>query len=75
MPTLFHQGNLKICMYSDDHNPPHFHVITPDERGSLSIDHLEVLAGELSNQTLKKASYWASENKAMLIEKWEELNG
>lgn len=75
MPTLFRQGNLKICMYSGDHNPPHFHVLTPDERGSMLIEDFEVLAGELSNQTIKTASVWASENRDLLIRKWEELNG
>jgi hypothetical protein len=62
-------------MYSGDHNPPHFHVLTPDERGSLSIENFEILAGELSSQSVKTALTWAADNRGLLIEKWKELNG
>ncbi len=75
MPTLHRIGNIKICMYSDDHNPPHFHVLTPDERGSVRINDLELVAGSLSSEVLKKSCEWVMKNRNELMDKWEELNG
>ena len=75
MPTLYRDGNLKVCMYSNDHSPPHFHVLTPDERASVTIEGLQILAGELSNKTMNKAKKWAQDHKVELTQKWEEING
>ena len=30
MATLFRLGNLRVVIYSDDHPPPHVHVLGPD---------------------------------------------
>lgn len=37
MPTLVAIGNIRIRMFADDHNPPHFHVLTPDHEALLRI--------------------------------------
>lgn len=43
MPVLMRLGNMKIMLFADDHNPPHFHVATPDH--DALIPGLERAAG------------------------------
>jgi hypothetical protein len=46
MPTVERFNRCRIEMYFKDHAPPHFHVITTsNERISVVIESLEVLAG------------------------------
>ena len=74
MPTLYRDGKLKICMFSSDHNPPHFHVLTPNERASITIEGFHILSGKLSNKVMNKAKKWAQDHKVELIKKWEDIN-
>jgi len=30
MPTIQCFGAVKLCIYADDHRPPHFHIVGPD---------------------------------------------
>jgi hypothetical protein len=32
MPTIIRFGNMVIRMFADDHNPPHFHIVTPEHQ-------------------------------------------
>jgi len=75
MPTLHRIGNIKIAIYSGEHNPPHFHVITPDERASVVLGDLSLSAGELSARTMKIVTEWAENNRELILNKWMEMNG
>jgi hypothetical protein len=47
MPTVARFNRCRIAMCFDDHPPPHFHVITIDDReGVYRIDTLELGNGE-----------------------------
>lgn len=37
MPTLATLGRLKVQVFADDHNPPHFHAVTPDGEALIGI--------------------------------------
>jgi len=39
-------------MYCDDHNPPHFHAEYGGDEALISIDTLDVIAGELPSRAL-----------------------
>lgn len=54
-PTIVKIGNLKIQIFADDHNPPHFHVVTPD---------FEILAGRIDRRSLEVALAWAALKEA-----------
>lgn len=56
--------SLKIEIYSNEHPPPHFHVITPDSKASFRLDNCELIEGELPNKHIKKIKYWFKEKKA-----------
>jgi len=47
MPTVARFSRCRISVYFDDHPPPHFHVITNDDRECVyRIDTLELWDGE-----------------------------
>jgi hypothetical protein len=47
MPTIVKLGNIAIRMFAKDHNPPHFHVVTPDHQALVSIETLELMRGSM----------------------------
>lgn len=76
MPVIIRFGNVKIMMFSDDHNPPHFHVSTPDHDALIRLSDLSVLQGRITRKTLDMVQIWASEakNRAILEREWSRLN-
>lgn len=74
MPTVYAETNWKITMYAFDHNPPHFHVVTPDGEAQVRIDDLEVLRTSLPDRAIRDAVGWAASHKDVLSIKWIELH-
>ncbi|MDO1581535.1 DUF4160 domain-containing protein [Rhizobium oryzicola] len=76
MPVIVRLGNLKIHVFSDDHNPPHFHVSTPDHDALIRLSDLTVLQGQITRRDLEKVLQWASqeENRLRLVSEWNRLN-
>jgi hypothetical protein len=74
MPTLARFGKLLIQIYADDHAPPHFHVVTPDDEALISIDGFEVIAGTVRRRDLAIVVEWASANVDKLKAEWDRLN-
>lgn len=74
MPTLKDFGAFRVTMYAGDHNPPHFHIVSPDGEALVTIAGLEVIAGAVSARMLKRARDWAAANIETLEAKWAELS-
>ncbi|MGM4982429.1 DUF4160 domain-containing protein [Rhizobium sp. 11_C7_N12_5] len=76
MPVVIQFGKMKIHVYPNDHNPPHFHVSTPDHDALILIADLTVLQGEITRKNLDKVIEWASidENRETLKNEWSRLN-
>lgn len=74
MPTIIRLNRCRIEMYFDDHGVPHFHVIAGDDRASVLIETMMVSAGSVPPKALSEAIAWAKANRALLMEKWSELN-
>ena len=70
--------NLQVIIYSNDHNPPHFHVISKDLKinAKFSIEKCELLSGEISTKNLKKISafYQSPKGKIVLESIWSKKN-
>lgn len=75
MPTLIKIGNIKIQVYANDHNPPHFHVVTAEFEALVRIDTLEIIEGSLPRRALEVALDWARENKETIRNEWSRING
>lgn len=74
MPTLQRFGAVKVCMYADDHRPPHFHVVGPDFQVLVQISDLRVIRGTARPAQIAEAIGWARDNAGSLASKWVELN-
>ena len=74
MPTIQRFGAVKLCIYADDHRPPHFHIVGPDFQVLVRIADLVVFAGEARTNQIAEAMAWARANRAALMLKWAELN-
>ena len=74
MPTLDEFGGIKICMYADDHAPPHFHILFAEHEALVRISDLSVTAGSVPHTALRKALAWAADNQPSLALKWLQLN-
>ncbi len=66
---------IKIKMYPENHNLPHIHIDYGKEvhTGSYSIENCKRLAGNLDRKYDKKLKGWIEENKAKLLEIWDQI--
>ena len=74
MVTMRREGKVKIEILAD-HNPPHFHVISPDSGFMVDLHSFAVIRGSGSGAELTEAVEWAKANAAVLLAKWREING
>jgi hypothetical protein len=76
MPEIARLTNCKICIYSGDHAPPHFHVRGRGWSATIDIASLELTKGKGPRGALREAVMWAGvpENLALLAAEWRRLN-
>ncbi|MEW7292116.1 DUF4160 domain-containing protein [Aquimarina sp. 2304DJ70-9] len=71
--------NMKIEIYSNDHNPPHFHVKSKD--GSINavfrLDNCELIKGTIQSKDRKRieAFYDDEKVKVLLKSTWNKSKG
>ena len=61
---------IKIYVYWNDHNPPHFHVEYKDYNCYISIKELKILEWNLPNKIEKLVISWANIYQEELLEAW-----
>jgi hypothetical protein len=63
-------------IYSNDHNPPHFHVISVDRtvNAKFTLSDCELLSGEISAQDKKRVEAFFSFAKELMIKVWDKRN-
>jgi hypothetical protein len=61
-------------MYPNDHNPPHFHIVTPDHAVLIALSDLSIIAGYIPESELRLALAWARQNRTRLEDEWQRLN-
>ena len=75
MPTVMRFERCRITMYFKDHAPPHFHVITSsDERVTVVIESLAILAGNADTRDVAEALEWAKNNRETLRDLWQQYS-
>jgi len=49
-------GNMQIIIYSNDHNPPHFHVKSRDRKvdAKFKIENGEYISGAIDSRGIKR---------------------
>jgi hypothetical protein len=71
MPTICSFFGIVIRMYYDDHAPPHFHAVYQHGEALVTIETLEVLAGNLPRRALELVFDWAELHQGELRENWK----
>lgn len=71
MPEIASFLGIKITMYYDDHNPPHFHAEYAGSNALVDIENGYVIRGYLPNRQLKFVLAWAELHKEDLMKNWD----
>ena len=71
MPLISLFLGIRITMYYDDHNPPHFHADYAGHKALVDIQDCCVIRGSLPNRQLRFVLAWAELHKDELMQNWE----
>lgn len=80
MPTIFRFRGLRVVIYTNDHRPPHVHVIGPGREARIALGDERERPWLMSNEGLSRRQAAAallkvSENRDLLIQRWREIYG
>lgn len=70
MPIISTFYGIKIYIYYDDHNEPHFHAQYGEYTCIISIAKIEIIHGNMPGKQLKIILAWASLHQEELKENW-----
>lgn len=73
MPTVYRFGRGKIKIFHD-HNPPHFHIWTPEGDMQVSLLDLSPMNGRIDKGEYELAMTWVRGNIELLWQEWNRLN-
>lgn len=71
MPEISLFAGIRISMYYDYHNPPHFYASYSGHTALIDIQKGFVLRGALPNRQLKYVLAWAAFHQDELMQNWE----
>lgn len=71
MPELSLFYGIRISMYYDDHNPPHFHAEYAGKKAIVDIQEARVISGGLPVKQTKLIVAWCEIHKDELMQDWE----
>ena len=70
MPEISRFFGIIIKMFSDDHNPPHFHAEYGGNAALIDIRSLSLFAGRLPPRVMGLVIEWASLHEQELLDDW-----
>jgi hypothetical protein len=65
-------GNLRIEIRSDEHPPPHFHIVGPEIDASYTIEDCSRLNGNLDARKERLLRKWFRGCRSKLIQIWND---
>ena len=71
MPEISLFYGIKVTMYYDDHNPPHFHAEYNGNKVIVDIIKGNVIKGCFPSKQLKLILAWAIIHQDELMQNWE----
>ena len=70
MPEISLFYGIRITMYYEDHNPPHFHVKYNEYKAIFTIEDLKMIEGDLPKRVVSLVLEWAFAHREELVEDW-----
>ena len=71
MPEISLFYGIRVTMYYDDHNPPHFHAEYNENKAIIEIDTARCIKGALPSRQLKLILAWCVLHQDELMQNWE----
>ena len=71
MPTISMFYGIKIMMFFDEHNPPHFHAVYNEFKVAIRIMDLAIINGSIPPKALGLVMEWAANHQEELLENWQ----
>ena len=71
MPEISLFYGIRITMYWNDHNPPHFHAEYANCKALVLIEEGTIIEGFLPKRQLKFVLAWTEIHKDELMQNWE----
>lgn len=71
MPQISLFRGIKITMYYNDHNPPHFHAEYAGHKCLVDIQEGCIIQGALPARQLKLVLAWNELHRDELMQNWE----
>lgn len=71
MPEVSLFFGIRVTMYYDDHNPPHFHAEYNGQKVLVDIIKCRVLRGQFPSRQLKFVLAWTEIHRDELMQDWE----
>lgn len=71
MPEICRFLGIRISMYFNEHNPPHFHVKYNEYRATMNINTLNVVDGYLPSKVRGLVQEWAENHQIELLKMWQ----
>lgn len=75
MPEISLFYGIRITMFYDDHNPPHFHAEYAGHKALVNIQDGYIMRGSLPNRQLRFVLAWNELHKDELMQNWELAKG
>jgi Domain of unknown function (DUF4160) len=73
VPTIIIIDGIRIEIFLNDHDPPHFHVRMGGMRAKFDIATGDMIKGRLDKRTIRKVQKWTEYNRDMLMQAWMEF--
>ena len=70
MPEISRFFGVRIAIYYDEHNPPHFHAYYQAFDASYSIENGKRMRGKMPVNLEKVIIRWFKKNKKEIIDNW-----
>ncbi|MDP2077307.1 MAG: DUF4160 domain-containing protein [Sulfuricurvum sp.] len=71
MPEISRFYGIRVMMFFDEHNPPHFHVQYNEYNAVIRIADLAITEGKLPPKAAGLIVEWALAHQDELIQDWE----
>ena len=71
VPEISAFYGVRITMYWNEHNPPHFHEEYAEHKATVLIQEGIIYRGYLPNRQLKLVLAWCEIHKDELMQNWE----
>ncbi|MEI8366513.1 MAG: DUF4160 domain-containing protein [Parachlamydiaceae bacterium] len=73
MPEISRFFGIVVKMFSDEHNPPHFHANYGEYRATFSIETGQMIQGDMPPNKSALVTAWAIIHREDLISNWQCL--